>query len=106
MSTRYTGVNNLLTPENCTLILIDHQPLQFAGVQNIDGTLLVNNVVGLAKTAKVFGVPTINAFRVRQVANFSIDSRQERISQLYCRCIRAANDILFEHGISRHGEDN
>ena len=59
MSTYYTGVNNLLAPENCTLILIDHQPLQFAGVQNIDETLLVNNVVGLAKTAKVFGVPTI-----------------------------------------------
>src|SRR5579872_5046352 len=59
MSTQYTGVSNLLAPENCTTILIDHQPLQFAGVQNIDGTLLVNNVVGLAKTAKVFGVPTI-----------------------------------------------
>lgn len=59
MSNRYTGVNNLLTPENCTLILIDHQPLQFAGVQNIDGVLLVNNVVGLTKTAKVFGVPTV-----------------------------------------------
>jgi nicotinamidase-related amidase len=59
MSSRYTGVNNLLSPENCTLILIDHQPLQFAGVQNIDGTLLVNNVVGLTKTAKVFRVPTI-----------------------------------------------
>jgi nicotinamidase-related amidase len=41
------------------MILIDHQPLQFAGVQNIDRTLLVNSVVGLAKTAKVFGVPTI-----------------------------------------------
>ncbi len=59
MSSRYTGVSNLLAPDNCTLILIDHQPLQFAGVQNIDRTLLVNNVVGLAKTAKVFGVPTI-----------------------------------------------
>jgi nicotinamidase-related amidase len=59
MSSRYTGVSNLLAPDNCTLILIDHQPLQFAGVQNIDGTLLVNNVVGLTKTAKVFGVPTI-----------------------------------------------
>ena len=59
MSNRYTGVGNLLNPENCTMILIDHQPLQFAGVQNIDRTLLVNNVVGLAKTAKVFGVPTI-----------------------------------------------
>ena len=59
MLTRYTGVGNLLAPENCTLILIDHQPLQFAGVQNFDGTLLVNNVVGLAKTAKAFGVSTI-----------------------------------------------
>jgi hypothetical protein len=48
------GVSNLPDPANCTMILIDHQPLQFAGVQNIDGTLLVNNVVGLAKTAKVF----------------------------------------------------
>jgi nicotinamidase-related amidase len=59
MPSRYTGVSNLLALENCTMILIDHQPLQFAGVQNIDGTLLVNNVVGLAKTAKAFGVPTI-----------------------------------------------
>jgi nicotinamidase-related amidase len=59
MSSRYTGINSLLTPENCTMILIDHQGLQFAGVQNIDGVVLVNNVVGLAKTAKAFGVPTI-----------------------------------------------
>ena len=59
MSSRYTGVSNLLAPDNCTLILIDHQPLQFAGVQNIDGVLLINNVVGLTKTAKVFGIPTI-----------------------------------------------
>ena len=53
MASRYTGVSNLLNPDNCTMILIDHQPLQFADVQNIDVTLLVNNVVGLTKTAKV-----------------------------------------------------
>src|SRR5260221_5955401 len=53
------GVTNLLSPENCTLLLIDHQGYQFSGVQNIDGTLLINNVVGLTKTAKVFGVPTV-----------------------------------------------
>jgi hypothetical protein len=53
MENRYIGVSNLLDPDNCTMILIDHQGLQFAGVQNIDGILLVNNVVGLAKTAKV-----------------------------------------------------
>jgi hypothetical protein len=53
------GVTNLLSPDNCTLLLIDHQGLQFPGVQNIDGTLLINNVVGLTKSAKVFGVPTV-----------------------------------------------
>jgi nicotinamidase-related amidase len=52
-------VANLLAPENCTLLLIDHQPSQLASVQSMDRTLLVSNVVGLAKTAKVFGVPTI-----------------------------------------------
>jgi nicotinamidase-related amidase len=56
---RYTGVANLLTPENCALLLIDHQPSQLASVQSMDRTLLVSNVVGLAKTAKVFGVPTV-----------------------------------------------
>jgi hypothetical protein len=59
MPSRYTGVSNLLVPENCTMILIDQQPLPFAGVQNIDGKLLVDNVVGRAKTAKVFDLPTI-----------------------------------------------
>jgi nicotinamidase-related amidase len=58
-ASRYTGVENLLAPENCALLLIDHQPSQLASVQNIDRTLLINNVVGLAKTAKVFGVPTV-----------------------------------------------
>jgi nicotinamidase-related amidase len=53
------GVTNLLLPDNCTLLLIDHQGMQRAGVQNIDGALLINNVVGLTKTAKVFGVPTV-----------------------------------------------
>ena len=48
---RYTGVANLLAPENCTLLLIDHQPSQLASVQSMDRTLLVSNVVGLAKTA-------------------------------------------------------
>jgi hypothetical protein len=42
---RYTGVANLLAPENCTLLLIDHQPSQLASVQNMDRTLLVSGVV-------------------------------------------------------------
>jgi nicotinamidase-related amidase len=53
------GLNALLTPQDAVLILIDHQPFQFANLHSHEPTMVVNNVVGLAKTAKVFGVPTI-----------------------------------------------
>lgn len=49
----------LLTPDNCVLLLIDHQPQMAFATHSIDGQTLVNNVTGLAKSAKVFGVPTI-----------------------------------------------
>jgi nicotinamidase-related amidase len=55
----YTGESNLLNPDNHVLVLIDHQPSQFAAISSHDRTLLINNVVGLAKTAKIFGVPTL-----------------------------------------------
>ncbi len=49
----------LLTPDNCLLLLIDHQPQMAFATHSIDGQTLVNNVTGLAKSAKVFGVPTV-----------------------------------------------
>jgi len=49
----------VLTPTNCQLIFIDHQPQMAFGVQSIDRQVLKNNVVGLAKAAKIFGIPTI-----------------------------------------------
>ena len=53
------GLDALLTPENCTVLLIDHQPSQLANVNSHDPTIVINNVTGLAKTAKAFGIPTI-----------------------------------------------
>ena len=41
------------------LVLIDHQPFQFANLHSHEPTMIVNNVVALAKAAKVFNVPTI-----------------------------------------------
>jgi nicotinamidase-related amidase len=49
----------VLTPENSQLIFIDHQPQMAFGVQSIDRQTLKSNVVGLAKAAKVFNIPTI-----------------------------------------------
>src|SRR6266496_2504852 len=54
-----TGLQALLTPKDSVLLLIDHQPFQFANLHSHEPTMVVNNVIGLAKTAKVFGVPTI-----------------------------------------------
>lgn len=49
---------DLLTPQNSQVIFIDQQPQMAFGVQSIDRQLLKNNVVGLAKAAKAFSVPT------------------------------------------------
>ena len=49
----------LLTPQNSTLLIIDHQPQMAFGVVSIDRQTLKNNVVALLKSAKVFRVPTI-----------------------------------------------
>jgi nicotinamidase-related amidase len=54
-----TGLDALLTPETSVLVLIDHQPFQFANLHSHDPAIIVNNVVGLAKAAKAFDVPTI-----------------------------------------------
>jgi len=49
----------VLTPQNSQLIFIDHQPQMAFGVNSIDRQTLKNNIVGLAKAAKVFKIPTI-----------------------------------------------
>jgi nicotinamidase-related amidase len=53
------GLQALLTPDDCCLLLIDHQPFQLACVNSHDPTMVINNVTALAKTAKIFKVPTI-----------------------------------------------
>ena len=51
MSTTKVGLDALLTPESSVLILIDHQPFQFANLNSHEPTMVVNNVIGLAKAA-------------------------------------------------------
>src|SRR5918999_4313143 len=52
-------MHELLSPDNCTAIFIDHQPQMTFGVTSIDRQSLTNNVVGLAKAVKAFRVPVI-----------------------------------------------
>jgi nicotinamidase-related amidase len=53
------GLDALLTPDNCVVVLIDHQPFQLANVNSHEPTMVINNVTGLAMTAKAYGIPTV-----------------------------------------------
>lgn len=71
------GLGALLTPQNCVLILIDHQPFQFAALRSHDSQTVVNNVVGLAKTAKAFGVPTLLTTVVEERGGYLLKQLQD-----------------------------
>jgi nicotinamidase-related amidase len=72
-----TGLGALLTPDNCALILIDHQPFQFAGLRSHDTQTIINNVVGLAKSAKLFGVPTLLTTVVEERGGYILKQLQD-----------------------------
>ncbi len=71
------GLDALLTPADSVLVLIDHQPFQFANLHSHEPTMVVNNVVGLAKTAKAFGVPTILTTVLEERGGFLIKGLQD-----------------------------
>lgn len=49
----------ILNDKNSVLLMIDYQPQMVFGVSDIDRQTLINNAVALAKSAKLFNVPTI-----------------------------------------------
>jgi len=60
--TKYTeneGPYEALTPENAALLLIDHQVGLMQLVRDASPEEFRNNVLGLAKTAKLFELPII-----------------------------------------------
>jgi nicotinamidase-related amidase len=71
------GLGAMLTPDNCVLLLIDHQPFQVSGVQSIEPSSMINNVVGLAKSAKAFGVPTLLTTVVEERGGYLIKQLQD-----------------------------
>ncbi|AKQ68217.1 putative hydrolase [Myxococcus hansupus] len=72
-----TGLEALLSPEKSVVVLIDHQPYQFANLHSHDPAQVVNNVVGLAKAAKVFNVPTILTTVIEERGGYLIKGLQD-----------------------------
>lgn len=75
--TAKNGLDALLRPEDSFLVLIDHQPYQFANLNSHEPMMIVNNVVGLAKAAKVFDVPTILTTVLEERGGYLIKGLQD-----------------------------
>ena len=72
-----TGLPALLRPEDSIVVLIDHQPYQFANLNSHEPTTIVNNVIGLAKGAKAFNVPTILTTVLEERGGYLIKGLQD-----------------------------
>lgn len=53
--------DRLLTPKNSAFVIIDYQPVQVNSIASMDRQLLVNNIVGCAKAAVVYGLPIVHS---------------------------------------------
>jgi nicotinamidase-related amidase len=71
------GLDGLLRPDNSVLVLIDHQPYQFANLHSHEPTMIINNVIALAKLAKVFNVPTIVSTVIEERGGYLIKGLQD-----------------------------
>jgi nicotinamidase-related amidase len=53
--------DQLITPENSVLAVIDYQPSQIETVGSMDRDLLLRNIITTVKVAKLFGVPIVHS---------------------------------------------
>jgi len=74
---RYPAQDHLLTPQNSALIIIDYQPIQVTSVASMDRRVLVNNIVSVARTAKLYKLPV-----VLSTVNVKTGANQPTIHQL------------------------
>jgi nicotinamidase-related amidase len=76
-ATRDPMKDQLLTPQNSTMIIIDYQPVQVTSVASMDRQKLVSNIVAVTRTAKLYSLPI-----VLSTVNVKTGKNQPTIHQL------------------------
>jgi len=98
----------LLTPQNSALLIIDYQPVQVTSVASMDRRTLVTNIVAVARTAKLYGLPIlVSTVNVKTGANQpTIHQPQDILSgvESYDRTtINAWEDTRFVEAVKASG---
>ena len=100
--------DSLLTSQNSALIIIDYQPVQVSSIASMDRRTLVNNIVTVAKTAKLYNLPIVlSTVNVKNKTNQpTIHQLQELLTDIesYDRTsINAWEDIEFVNAVKAIG---
>jgi len=74
-----SAANVLLKPEECAMLLVDFQAGLGFGVESIPRQLVVNNAVGLARTAVAFKVPVASTSASRVYSGPLLPALQEAL---------------------------
>lgn len=53
--------DRLLSPKNSAFVIIDYQPVQVNSIASMDRQLLINNIVGASKAARVYDLPIVHS---------------------------------------------
>ncbi|MDR1615611.1 MAG: hydrolase [Syntrophomonadaceae bacterium] len=100
--------NVLLDPAEIALCIIDEQPEMFFGVESIERMPVMNAIVGLAKTAKVFKIPVI--FSTVEAKTFSgpLYSKLQSVfpnqTPIDRTCLNAWEDMNFKKAVEAAGK--
>jgi nicotinamidase-related amidase len=100
--------DNLLTPANCALLIIDYQPTQINSIRSMDRAELVDHIVRVAKTAVLYEVPivlsTVNVKSGRnQPTIAALDTVLPHVGALDRTTINAWEDVQFRRAVIATG---
>ena len=105
--TRDPVADQLLTPKNAALLIIDYQPVQVSSVASMDRRALVENVVAVARAAKLFGLPVVlSTVNVKQGGDPTIDKLKAVLpgaEEIDRTTINAWEDVEFVRAVKATG---
>jgi nicotinamidase-related amidase len=100
--------DQLLTPDNCALLIVDYQPTQICSIGSTDPKSIVENIVRTAEVASDFGVPIVlSTVNVSTGVNApTIDELQtvlNGVAALDRTTINAWEDVEFKQAVEATG---
>jgi nicotinamidase-related amidase len=105
--TRDPAADQLLTPKNAALLIIDYQPVQVSSIASMDKRAMVENAVAVARAAKLFGVPIVlSTVNVKQGGDPTVDKLKAVLpdaEEIDRTTINAWEDVEFVRAVKATG---